>query len=181
MAIVSDVFAFAAENPDYWTDLLSDTNYPEELSEAEKRGLAAARAHIDGAVVELLHLCGGRFFEKLGKAKARSKKFYETTTVRKRFVELNAPAGTETKLYRLKFELWGDAFSGEAVRLWTSMVVKKREMPQILTNLAGAGVACTVSGYDVSAAPLTLSKDCAFDDLAKQAADEMIQLMGAVR
>lgn len=180
MTIVSDVLTFGAENPDYWAGLLSDTNYPGELSDAEKRGLSAARAHIDEAVVELLHLCAARFFEKFGNGKARTKKFYETTTARKRLINLNAPAETETKLYRLEFALWGDASSGEAVRLWTSMVVKKTEMPPILMALVGAGVEHSVSDYHVSAAPLPLVKDRPFDDLANEAADKMIQLIGAV-
>src|SRR5687767_2662402 len=117
MTKVSDVFAFAAENPDYWSDLLSESDYPAELSDAEKRGMTAARAHIDNAIVELLHLCATRFFAEIGSAKARTKTFHETKTAKKRLIKLNAPVSAGTKLYRLEFALWGDAGSREPVRL----------------------------------------------------------------
>jgi hypothetical protein len=180
MDSVSDVLAFVASQPDYWTDLLTEVELPKELSPEEREGLIAAREHIDLAVVALLRLCASAFYEALGEERARKKSFYEGTTAKNRRVDLNPPKDTEAKLYRLEFELWGETATGQPVCIWASLVAKKKYSPQIQAELVKAKVEHSTSDYHISATPVQLTEGRSFSELAKEAAEKMIALVLAV-
>jgi hypothetical protein len=181
MKTVDRVLAFAVQNPDYWNDLLSGDDYPKELSDKEQQALAAARTHIQEAVVTLLTLCATSFFSKLGETRARKKRFSSVATARKRLIELNPPVGTDKKLYRLEIALWGESSPSARVELWVSLVAKKNAMPVIQSELKARGVACSVSDYHISAVPIPLAEQDAFQDLANLAADRLKQLVQGVK
>jgi hypothetical protein len=180
MSSVSDVLSFAALHPDYWTDLLSDSDYPKELTNEEQLGLDAARAHIAEAVVELLHLCASRFFEMLGEKYARKKGFHWNVTAKNRRIDLHAPNGTAEKLYRLEFLLWGDASEGQPVALWSSLIAKKKYHQPIGVLLAKAKVQYEITDYHITASPaISLREGTAFAEIADQAASQMLALVNA--
>ncbi|MDI1476414.1 hypothetical protein [Polyangium sp. y55x31] len=140
MNSVSDILAFVATQPDYWTDLLADLKLPKELSAKEREGLTAAREHIDLAVVTLLKLCASTFLQTLGEKRAQKKSFLSGATAKNRKIELNPPDGTSPKLYRLEFSLWGDAGTKQPVGLWATAVVKKKYSQYIQAELTKAKV-----------------------------------------
>ena len=92
MASISDVFAFAAQNADYWTEFLSGGDYPNELTEEEIRALTAAREHVDSLAVEILHATGTRFVAELGETRIAKTRFNGKNTAANRSVNLPAPS-----------------------------------------------------------------------------------------
>ena len=47
---VSDIFAFALSNADYWNELLTAEKYPPELTPEEVTALDAAREHLHDGI-----------------------------------------------------------------------------------------------------------------------------------
>jgi hypothetical protein len=60
-------------------------------------------------------------------------------------------------------------------------VAKKNAIPAIQSELKARGVACSVSDYHISAVPIPLAEQDAFQDLANLAADRLKQLVQGVK
>ena len=176
MATISDVFAFAAQNADYWTEFMSGGDYPSELTEEEARGLTAARAHIDALVVELLHETGARLATKLGEGKLSKPKFKPASTTKNRSVTLAAPTGLDGKLYRIAFSL-GRNKTGTAIELYASLVVKKGVLDTLSQSLGERNVEHRVDGYYVYAKGLALTANADVGALATQSAEQAVALL----
>ncbi|WP_437611913.1 hypothetical protein WMF20_07495 [Sorangium sp. So ce834] len=179
MTVISDVFAFAAQNADYWTEFLSGGDYPNELTDDEARGLTAARAHIDVLVVELLHETGAQLATKLGEAKLTKPRFKPASTSKNRAVALPAPTGLDGKLYRIEFSL-DRSEAGTAVELYASLVVKKGALDALRQSLGERNVEHSVDGYYVYAKGLPLVVGTKVSELAARSAQQAIALLSGV-
>lgn len=176
MATISDVFAFAAQNADYWTEFLSGGDYPSELTEDEARGLTAARAHIDALVVELLHETGAQLATKLGEGKLSKPKFKPASTTKNRSVALPAPTSLDGKLYRIEFSL-GPNESGKAIELYASLVVKKGALDALRQALGARSVEHSVDGYYLYGKGLALTANADVGALAAHSAAQAVALL----
>jgi hypothetical protein len=176
VTIISDIFAFAAQNADYWTEFLSGGDYPNELTEEETRGLAAAREHVDSLVVEILHATGTTFAAEVGEAKLANKRFNGKNTTANRKVFLPAPVGLEGKLYRIEFSLWRNEV-GTAVELYASLVVKKSALDALRQSLGKRNVEHSVDNYDVYAKGLPIVANTEVSALAKSSAQQAVALL----
>ena len=176
MTIISDVFAFAAQNADYWTELLSGGDYPNELTDEEIRALTAAREHVDSLVVEILHATGAKFATELGENKIAKKRFNGKNTAANRSNSLPAPSGLEGKLYRIEFSLWRNEAS-TAVELYASLVVKKSALDALHQSLGERNVEHSVNGYEVYAKGLPIVANADVNDLAARSAHQAVALL----
>jgi hypothetical protein len=176
MATVSDVFAFAVQNADYWTEFLSGGDYPNELTEEEIRALSAARQHVDSLVVEILHATGAQFVVELGENRIAKKRFNEKNTAGNRAISLPAPSGLDGKLYGIKFS-FGRNDDGAAIELYASLVVKKGSLDALRQALGERQVEHGIDGYLVYAPSIPLVVDTEVADLAKRSAKQAAALL----
>jgi hypothetical protein len=176
VATISDVFAFAAQNADYWTEFLSGGDYPSELTEDEARGLTAARVHIDALVVELLHETGVQLATKLGEGKLSKPRFKPACTIKNRSVTLPAPTGLDRKLYSIVFSL-GRNEAGAAIELYASLIVKKGALDTLRQSLDERKVEHSVDGYCLYAKGLALTANADVGALAAQSAEQAVALL----
>jgi hypothetical protein len=176
VAIISDVFAFAAQNADYWAEFLSGGDYPQELLDEEVRGLTAARSHIDSLVVELLHEAGAKLATKVGEAKLTKPRFKPASTIKNRSVALPAPAGLDGKLYRIAFSL-DPGEASTAVELFASLVVKKGALDALRQSLGEHNVESHIEGYYVYGKGLPIVANTDVNDLAERSAQQAVKLL----
>ena len=176
---VSEVMAFAASNPDYWTEFLGGQDYKDVLSQAEMNALEAARLHIEDAIYELLSLCGKVAAERLKDSGIVPKTFQPKATKQNRLVELSPPTGAGDRLYRLTFALTPDD-DNEYIRLYVSMVAKKAHVDKLQARMAELGVQATLEGYNLYAPGIVLSAGKPFYELASEAVDALAALLRAL-
>lgn len=176
MPVISDVFAFAAQNADYWAEFLSGGDYPNELTEEEMRGLAAARAHVEGKVVELLHECGAQLAAKLGPAKLAKPRPQPAVTSKNRLVSLPAPTGLDSKLYRIEFSLDRN-LAGTAVELYASLVVKKAALDMLRQSLGERNIEHSVDNFYLYANGLPIVVNADVSELAARSAQQVVDLL----
>jgi hypothetical protein len=179
VATISDVFAFAAQNADYWTEFLSGGDYPNELTEEETRALTAAREHVDSLVVEILHATGAQFVAEFGENRIAKKRFNRKNTAANRSIRLPAPLGMDGKLYEVKFSLDPND-DGAAVELYASLVVKKGSLDALRQALGERQVKHSVDGYFVYAPGIPLDVDTDVADLAKRSAKQAVDLLSGL-
>jgi hypothetical protein len=176
VTIISDVFAFAAQNADYWTEFLSGGDYPNELTDEEIRALTAAREHVDSLVVEILHATGAKFAAALGEKKITKKRFNGKNTVANRSISVPPPAGREGELYRIQFSLSRNE-SGASVELYASLVVKKSATDALHRGLGARHVNYSARGYETYAEGLPIVADADVSDLAARSAHQAVALL----
>lgn len=176
MPLISDVFAFAAQNADYWAEFLSGSDYPNELTEEEMRGLTAARAHVEEKVVELLHACGEQLADKLGPAKLAKPRPQPAVTARKRAVNLPSPTGLEGRLYGIQFSLEPNS-SGNAVELFASLVVKKAALDALRQSLGERKIEHFVDNYHVYANCIPINAGDDVMEMAARSAQQITDLL----
>jgi hypothetical protein len=176
MSTVSDVLAFAVQNADYWTDLLSGEDYPPELTGAETEALEAARAHIETLTVELLHLAAAKLAEKLGKDAIATPKFKAASTAKNRSIHLPPPSGLDGKLYRIEFAL-DRSEDGLTIQLYASLVVKKGSLDALRKALTEREIEYEIDDYYVYTPGLPIAKGAAIPTVADEAATAVARLL----
>ena len=176
MPLISDVFAFAVQNADYWDEFLSGGDYPNELNEDEMRGLAAARAHVENKGVELLHECCAQLAAKLGPKKLAKPRPQPAVTAKHRWVKLSAPNGLGAMLYCIEFSLDRNE-TGTAVDLYASLVVKKAELDGLRRSLDERKIAYSVDSYHLYADGLPIVVNADVSDLAARSAQQVVDLL----
>lgn len=176
MTAVSDIFAFVAANPDYWDDFLSgaDSNYPDELENAEVRALEAARAHIEPLVVELLTRCGA-YLVKGSDGGVKNIRFKNASTAKNRYVEMPAPKGQQARLYGVRFAL--ESQDGVKVRLHPSVAVKAGFAKQFLESLGAAAIPHKTQHLRIFGNPIEIEAGRQLGDLAGAAVDEVLSML----
>jgi hypothetical protein len=176
MTVISDVFAFAAQNADYWTEFLSGADYPEELTEDEIRALTAAREHVDSLVVEILHATGATFAARLGEDKVPKKRFNGKNTTANRSISLPPPLGLDGKLYQVQYSLRPNE-AATAVELCASLIVKKSALDALHRSLSERNIEHSVSGYEVCSKGLPIVASAEVAELAARSAKQAILLL----
>lgn len=178
MERISDVFEFAVIHPDYWHELLSDSDsgYPAELDEAEITALEAARAHIDETVVAILHTAARKFSEIPHDPPFASNRPKHSATAKNRIVRLDCPKGRGRDLYYIGFWLTEDD-EGKSIRLWPFLTAKKNKLEDMRDRLAKNGLPCTVDGYDLYVNSFALVKGTEIEGLAEQAASLLADMV----
>jgi hypothetical protein len=176
MSTITDVFEFAAQNADYWTDLLSSGDYPSELTGEETRALEAARAHIETLIVELLHAAGMRLAERLGAGQLAKPRFKAASTEKNRSVALPPPTGLENYLYRIEFGLYRGE-DGVSIKLYAGLVVKKGALDGLRASLTALNVDHAVDNYYLYSPGIELRKGVSLDALAEEAAGRAARLL----
>jgi hypothetical protein len=91
MDAVTDIFAFAAEHADYWSEFLSGADYSAVLSGDEMKALEAARLHVEEGIYDLLLACGAKLETKLATQGVATRSFQKGATVKNRKVRLDPP------------------------------------------------------------------------------------------
>lgn len=175
---VSDVFAFAASNVDYWDELLTGEDYPAELAK-EAAALDAARRHIDESVVVILHAAAACLQEiehdpPFGEHRPRA-----AATTKNHAVYPPLPKG-RSDLYYMGFRLAPND-AGALIRLYPLISVKKSQRDRIRDQLDRAGVKHTPLDYDIWGEGVTLEKDCEIHDVAMTAARQLVELIDRSR
>jgi len=176
MPTISDVFAFAAANADYWTEFFSGNNYPEALTDEEVRGLNAARTHIDSLVVELLHSTGNLCAKEISGGAGSTPRFKAASTVKNRWVSLPAPTRLDGKLYRIEFSL-AENDATKRIELYASLVVKIRALDNIRASLDKRGLAYAHDGYHLYMNGLELTQGIHFEELSKSSVCQALELL----
>ncbi len=180
MPVISDVFAFALQNADYWTEFLSGGDFPAELTDDEMRALAAARAHVEDEVVELLHACGQAVADKLGAAGLARPRPQPAVTARNRRIRLRPPIDLGDKLFGIEFSLDPDA-DGRTIQLYASLVVKKSALDTLQQSLAAMSVVHAVDHHHVYGDSLQIAQDDNVANLASLSADQVVTLLSGFR
>lgn len=176
MDTVTDIFAFAAEHADYWTEFLSGTDYSEILSPDEIKALEAARLHLEDGIYSVLAACGATLAAKLKAQGFTAPTFYRGPTSRNRKVRVAPPAAWKDLLYRLEFEFSPDD-ENRHVLLYGSLVVKKRgPVDELAKRLAQKNVAFRVDGYYLYAPGVRIEKT-PVTNLAEQVAGGLAALV----
>ena len=171
---VSDVLVFTLRNPDYFAEFLSGDSLPDELTADEKAALNAARAHVEEAICDLLHLCGERIASDCG---AAATGYYRASTRKNRTVRVKPPKGKEKRLYGIGIGV--RPVSG-ALKLSVWLETKKESQDQIVRKLDELGVAYEKDGYFVYGSAVDINLDDPFDSLADRASGAAKLLMRAV-
>ncbi len=173
---ISDVTDFVFQHPDYWTELLAGSNYPDGLTDAEREALDAARDHVEQQVTELLHRCGDLLPQRVPSISKVN--FKKASTASNRRVSLGPPAGRGSELYGVEFGL-DVADDGASVQLFASVVVKKGYLDTLRTHLTNSRIDHQVDGYHVYAPGLVMSKDADLAQLADEAITAIKKLVDA--
>jgi len=177
MTKITDVFAFATKNADYWTELLSGANdYPQELTEDEVAACESAREHIEDVVVDLLHEAGGQTATLLSWNKPR---FKGASTKKNRSVAVYPPPNLQDRIYRVEI-LLDEHPEGDVIVLYATVVAKKAHHDQFLGNLSDKNISYTVDGYAICADPMTLDEGLEVADLARRVAERARDLVNAL-
>jgi hypothetical protein len=170
MNAVTDIFAFAAEHADYWSEFLSGADYSAVLSVDEMKALEAARLHVEEGIYDLLLECGAKLESKLAAHGVSSRAFQKGATAKNRKVRVDAPGPWKDRLYGLEFEFSPDD-DNERILLFGSLVVMKRAMEKSAAAIAAkGGLEFKVDGYYIYGPGTPLAKDTTFDALADKVA-----------
>lgn len=173
MAIITDIFEFAATNTDYWTEFLSGGDYPNELTEEETQALTAARQHVDELIVEILHATGEKFIEL---ARCPTKRFNAKNTTANRSITIPRPAGLERRLYGIAFSLDPND-AGTAVALHASLDVKMGSMEALCQTLSECNVQHSIDHHHVYAPGIAIVAHTNVADLATRSANQAMALL----
>lgn len=180
MNAVTDIFAFAAEHADYWSEFLSGADYSAVLSGDEMKALEAARLHVEEGIYDLLLACGAKLEAKLAAHGVASRSFQKGATVKNRKVRVDPPGPWKDRLYGLEFEFSPDD-DNKRILLYASLVVMKRSMEKAAATIAAkGGLEFKVDGYYVYGPGRALEKDKTFDVLADEVAGQLAGLFLAL-
>ncbi len=180
MDAVSDIFAFAAAQADYWYEFLSGSDYSSILSDDEMKALEAARLHVEEGIYDLLVLSGAKLADKLSKDGVVTRNYQRGATIKWRKIRVDPPAAWKNRLYGFEFEFSPDD-KNERVLLYASLVVKIAARDDLAAKLAKQGTAIRVDGYYIYGEGFAVDKDSTFDSLAQRAADALGSLFLAVK
>jgi hypothetical protein len=175
MDAVTDIFAFAAEHADYWTEFLSGADYSAVLSSDEMKALEAARVHVEEGIYYLLLECGVKLAAKLTAQGIVTRSFQRGATAKNRKVRIDPPVAWKDRLYGLEFEFSADD-KNERILLYGSLVVKKGSSDKLAAKLAQKAVSFTPDGYHIYGEGVPLEKGKAFDVLADQVTGGLTEL-----
>ncbi|MBX3460925.1 MAG: hypothetical protein KF696_13330 [Planctomycetes bacterium] len=183
MTTVSDIFAFACQNADYWEELLSGRKLPEdELTAEEVRAIHAAREHIAHSTEDLLRECAS----ELGKLKPRGiqlKAKLKSGAARKnRMIWFNPTSEADKSVKHAGFWIASDSDDeatqiGKKIKLFSWVTLQKRSRPEAVDQaLATAGYEINLQG-DVYGSGLELTEGDNFQDVANRAALELSKMV----
>lgn len=176
---VSDIFAFATGQADYWTEFLSGADYGAILSAEEMKALEAARVHIEDGIYDLLVQCGEKLATRLAAQGMVRRNVQRGATVKNRKIRLDPPKAWRDPLYGLEFQFWADP-DGHGVLLYGSLVAKKEHIDRLARNIASSGVQTfKAGGYHIYRPGIRLEEGKAFDVLADKAAEGVAELFVA--
>jgi hypothetical protein len=178
---ISDITAFAAEHPDYWTDFRTDAELPDDLSDAIREAVDAAREHVRTIVIALLQRAGALLPTLAGDPPVKPKRFNHGPTSRNWHIEFPAPAGTGHRLYGIAFLLRRFRDTGP-IALFGVLQAKKREgITPIVNSLRADKQRYDENGYHIwvpGGAALTEGRP--IDEVALEAAGHARMLLDRV-
>jgi hypothetical protein len=172
--IISDIFAFALQNVDFWSEFFSDRAPTIDLTNEETRGLVAAQTHVDDLIVTILEESSARLEAKYPSFKKRHSD--PRTARRNRYVEHLAPIGLTESLSKIRFTFKLNK-TETAVQLYASLRVKTLALDKLRVCLCELGTEHFVDDNYVSAPGLDISADAKIADVADQASERAARLL----
>lgn len=181
MTTVSDIFAFACQNADYWEELLSGRKLPEDmLATEEVRAIHAAREHIAQSIEDLLRECAGEL-RKLKPRGIQLKAKLKAEAARKnRMIWFNPTSEAGKSVKHAGFWIVSDdepTQKDKKIKLFSWVTLQKRSRPEAVDQaLASAGYEIDLQG-DVYGSGLELPAGLELQNVANRAALELSKMV----